>query len=88
MAPQELLNMLFMIVGGLLGIFMKVLWAAHKALYEADKALAHKLNAVEILVAGDYVRREDFDRKIDALFNKVDKVLDALHNKVDRRHDQ
>ena len=47
-----------------------------KSLRTSDENLASKVQAIEVLVAGQYVKRDDFDRKIDALFAKLD-VIDA-----------
>ena len=46
-----------------------------------DRALNEKLQAVEVLVAGEYIRRVEFEAKIDAVFYK----LQAIDEKLDRK---
>ena len=46
--------------------------------------LAEKVNGIEILVAGNYVKKDDFDRFTDAIFSKLDKISDKLDNKADK----
>lgn len=46
--------------------------------------LTEKVQAVELLVAGNYVQKSDFDVKIDAMFKKLDKIFDKLDGKVDK----
>ncbi len=65
---------------------MKNLQDSMKALQSADERLASKVQAIEVLVAGQYIKREDFDRTIDALFAKLDKIdakLDMKANVAD-----
>ena len=52
-----------------------------RSLRASDENLASKVQAIEVLVAGQYVKRDDFDRKIDALFAK----LDAIDAKLDMK---
>ena len=39
---------------------------------------------MEVLVAGDYLRRDDFVHTIEALFQKLDKIEDKLDKKADK----
>ena len=39
---------------------------------------------MQLLVAGNYVRREDLESSVKALFAKLDKIEDKLDKKADR----
>ena len=66
-------------------------------LQRQDQALADKVQHIEVLVAGQYVKRDDFDRVCNKIFDKLDKLgteqaigLDGirqqLNGKADRHH--
>lgn len=81
---QNLLNWAFGIINLILGAFIKAMWDSYKDLKKADAALADKVNSIEVLVAGQYVKRDDFDRVANAIFVKLDKISDKLDMKADR----
>lgn len=82
---QTLINSLLGIASAVLGWILKVVWDSLRALKEADDQLASKVAAIEVLVAGKYVTREEFHGVVDQLHAKMDKVLEALNRKADRR---
>lgn len=63
---------------------MKVMHESLKDLQQEDKALADKVARIEVLVAGDYVKKESFDKLADAIFAKLDRIEDKLDGKVDK----
>ena len=75
---QTIINWLMGGFGALLGFLLKSIWQA------ADKALADKVAGIEVLVAGNYVRRDDFDRMATAIFTKLDRIEDKLGSKADK----
>lgn len=81
-------QVLFNIVVGILGIvggwFLNALSASLKDLQEADRELAQKVASIEVLVAGRYVTREEFNNTISQVFAKLDKIIDAVNQKADR----
>lgn len=81
MEYQELFNYAVAIINFLIGILVKVLWDSLKTLKEADRVLTSDVAAIQILVAGDYVRREYFEKKVDAIFAKLDKIQEDVANK-------
>lgn len=46
--------------------------------------LQTKVQAIEVLVAGSYVKRDDLDKLTAALFTKLDKIESKLDGKADR----
>ena len=51
---------------------------------KADQMLAEKVSAIEVLVAGQYIRRDGFEKMATALFSKLDKIYDRLESKADK----
>jgi len=46
--------------------------------------LITKLQAIEVLVAGTYIKRDDFNDVIKVLFAKLDKIDEKLDAKADK----
>lgn len=68
----------------LLGFLLNSVWQAVKDLQRADTELTKRVGEIEVLVAGNYVTRQEFDRVIDKLFDK----LDAIEMKLDKKADK
>ena len=81
---QAIINWLLAGFGALIGFMLNAVWQAVQDLQSADKVLAERVGSIEVLVAGDYLRRDDFTHTIEALFAKLDKIEDKLDKKVDK----
>lgn len=81
---QDLYNIALGLAAFLGGWWMKVMWESLKDLQKADKELAEKVGSIEVLVAGTYIKRDDFDKVADAIFRKLDKIEDKLDGKADK----
>ena len=81
---QDFLNWAFGILNLILGGFIKAMWDSYKELKKTDSELAEKVNQIEVLVAGTYVKRDDFDRVANQIFAKLDKISDKLDSKADK----
>lgn len=84
MIPQEIINWLLGGYGVLIGFIINTLWSGLKDLQAADKQLAEKLASVEVLVAGDYVKKDEFNMSLTALFAKLDRIEDKIDKKADK----
>ena len=71
---QTILNWILGGIGGLLGFLLNTVWQAVKDMQSADKQLVEKMSQIEVLVAGDYAKREDVDRLGQTLFQKLDHI--------------
>lgn len=71
--------------GTLVGWVLNTLYNSMKDLTKADQVLADKVQTIEVLVAGHYLPRQEFDGKMDALFKKLDKIEDKLDAKLDKK---
>lgn len=81
---QNVFNIAIGIAGALGGWWMKAMWEAVKDLKSADQELATQVSDLKVLVAGQYVSRESFDKLSNAIFAKLDRIEDKLDQKVDK----
>ena len=84
MDAQTAINIAFAIAGSLGGWLLKFLHSAMRDLSQSDIQLAEKGQAIEVLVAGQYVKRDDMERLATAIFAKLDRIEAKLDGKVDR----
>jgi len=81
---QNLFNIVIGVSGALGGWWMKAMWEGLKDLQKADQQLTHEVAQLQILVAGQYMRREEFERTSQAIFVKLDRIEDKLDGKADK----
>lgn len=72
------------IIGALGGWILNTVWNAVKELQKADKELAEKVGEIEVLVAGRYMTRDEFNQTLAQVFNKLDNIRDLIAMKADR----
>lgn len=75
---------LLAVVNILLGFVLATVWQEVKILQKADTALADKVASIEVLVAGQYIKRDYFEAKMEALFHKLDSMDDKFDKKLDK----
>lgn len=81
---QTIVNWVLTAAGTVLGFLLNAVWQAVKDLQTADKQLAEKVATIEVLVAGEYVRKDEFERAIQRLFEKLDHIEEKFDRKLDR----
>jgi hypothetical protein len=81
---QMIFNIAMAVAGALGGWWLKVMWESLKDLQAADRDLVDRVAEIEVLVAGTYIKRSDFEKTAEALFKKLDKIEDRLMTKVDK----
>jgi tmRNA-binding protein len=88
---QTVINILIGACGCLIGWVLKSiresirdLQDTHKELTKADLSLTEKVQHIELLVAGTYVKRDDMDKLGNALFAKLDKIEAKIDLKADK----
>jgi len=84
MDPQALINALFGLIGILGGWTLNRVWTAVDHLQKQDHELAQKVQAIEVLVAGTYVKRDELEKLSEAIFNKLDRIESKLDSKADK----
>lgn len=83
---QELFQLVVAVAAAASGWVMKMIWNELKELQKADKEVATKISDLTIVVAGQYMRRDEFDKLSAALFVKLDRIEDKLDGKADKVH--
>lgn len=73
-ASQELFNVIFSVAGVLMGWCLKVIWSTMSELRDSDKEILDKIARIEVLVAGSYVKREDYQKTMERLFERLDEL--------------
>jgi len=81
---QFFFNVATAIVSVTFGWVLNTIWGSLKDLQTADKALVDKVAAIEILVAGRYVTRDEFNVALTSISSKLDRIQDLLSQKADR----
>ena len=81
---QQLFNWAVAGFGALGGFVLKSVWDAVKDLQRADTNLADKVSHMEVLIAGDYIKKEEFNNVSNIIFIKLDKIMDKLESKADK----
>jgi len=81
---QMIINILLGLSAFFGGIWVRGIADSMKELKKTDSELAEKVQKIEVLVAGDYVKREEMEKLGDALFKKLDRIESKLDGKVDK----
>jgi len=81
---QTIVNWLLGGFGALIGFLLNAVWQSVKDLQAGDKELATKISEIEILVAGAYVKKDEFSNSVAALFTKLDRIEDKIDKKADK----
>lgn len=84
MDAQSIINILLGLSAFFGGIWVRGIADSMKELKKTDNELADKVQKIELLVAGDYVKREEMDKLGDALFKKLDRIELKIDGKVDK----
>ena len=81
---QSTLNWAFGIINICLGVGLKFFFDSLRELRKADNALTEKVNKIEVQVAGKYITRDEFERAIQRIFDKLDHIEAKLDRKADK----
>ena len=81
---QQVFNVAVAIIGALGGWLMRIMWQSLKDLQARDEKLADKVAQIEVLVAGEYVKRHEVGRMEKAIFAKLDRIEDKIGSKADK----
>jgi hypothetical protein len=84
MDHQTIYNILIGLISAMLGWWLNNVWMSINELRRIDKELADKVASIEVLVAGEYVTRDEFNNVMSQVFSKLDRIMDAVSKKADR----
>jgi CHASE3 domain sensor protein len=82
---QFAFNIAVALVGALGGYVLRSISARLESLQRADTDLTDKVQKIEVLVVGEYVRHSDLEKIANALFAKLDRISDKLDSKEDKK---
>jgi len=81
---QTWFNVAITAAGTLAGWWMNVMWQSLKELEHADRMLIDRVAAIDTLVAGQYVKRDELTVITNAIFGKLDRIEDKIDRKADK----
>jgi hypothetical protein len=81
---QTLINYLMGGFGAAISFILRVIWEGLRELQKCDLEITSKINEIQLLVAGQYVKKEDLEKLSTALFNKLDRIELKVDGKMDR----
>ena len=81
---QTFLNWVFAGGGALIGWVMKFFYDRLRDLAIQDQELATKVQAIELLVAGEYVKKDQLERMEERIFAKLEKIELKIDRKADK----
>ena len=85
---QSLINIIFGAILAVAGWFLNTIYTSLKDLQSADRSLTDKVASIEVLVAGEYAKRDyvesHFERLSNAIFARLDKISDKIDGKADK----
>lgn len=84
METQTFINAVLTLAGFLGGWVLNNLKSSIDDLRKADGDLTEKVQSIELLVAGTYVKRDDMEKMSDAIFAKLDRIEFKLDQKADK----
>lgn len=64
--------------------FMRNAWQSVKELRDSDINITNKVHEIDTLVAGSYLKRDEWASHMSELFKKLDRIEDKLDQKVDK----
>lgn len=79
---------LISLVIGIMGWFMKEMWQNHKDQSANHVNLVAKVHSVEVMVAMQCIRREEFTKAIEKLEENLDHNFEKVFEKLDRKADK
>ena len=75
---QGIVNTVITLGAGIFGWIMKTLW-------DSVRKLEREVSDIEILVAGQYVKRDEFRQDIQRIFEKLDVIEAKIDSKADKK---
>ena len=81
---QTAFNIAAGVAGALGSLVLKAVYDNIKSLERSDERLIAKVSEMEVLVAGRYMTRDEFNVSMTAISSKLDRIQDILSHKVDK----
>ena len=73
-------------IAGMLAMFvLSAVWSRLGALEKSDKDLSKEIAAMHILVAGEYIKRQEITPMLKEIYDELKTIRTEISNKVERR---
>lgn len=84
MDAQSIFNVVIGLASGLGGFILKLIWDAIKDVQKADTAMASDMTSLKVLVAGNYVTRNEYKDDMGSVKAALQRIEDKLDSKADK----
>lgn len=84
MDTQTMFNIAVGLVSTMMGWWLNNVWSSLKELQAADRELAEKVGELQVVVAGQYMTRDEFNNVLGQVFKKLDRIIEKLNEKADK----
>jgi hypothetical protein len=74
---QSMINLVISIAAGGYAFILKSMW-------DSLRSLDHQVGKLEVSVAGEYLKREEWKTDMQRLFDKLDAIEEKLDGKADK----
>lgn len=71
---QSIINWILAALGAAIGFVIRAIWQAIRELQNSERRMTDRLHSVQVLVAGEYVKQDEFLRHSEAMFKKLDRI--------------
>lgn len=85
---QTIINIAIAAIGALIMFLLNAVWNAIKDLQKADEKISEQVNKVEVLIVGNYVKREEFTRQFDEMFKLLRSIENSINERFDKKADK
>ena len=84
-AFQDAFNAAIALVWILTGWILHIVWGAVRDMQAAERSLTEKVNSIEVLVAGQYVRRAEWADEMKTFHATLQRIEDKIDGKADKK---
>lgn len=88
MDTQELINWTMTAMGALIGYVVNSIRTEVEILRKRDEIIAEKVNSIEILVAGNYAKKDELMHMVNKLETKIESGFNKVFEKLDEKEDK
>ena len=81
---QVLYNIAVGALSFLFGFVLNNMWTELKTIQANERQTTTRIGAIEVLVAGNYVTKDEHTRTMERVFEKLDEISRDVNKKADR----
>jgi len=82
---QSAINIIMAVAGFMCAFVLTAVWARLGKLEASDGDLAKEIAAIHILVAGEYIKRDEIAPQIKGIYDELRAINSELSKKLERR---